>query len=107
VLLIGAAEYPLEEVDALWLEHVIRSASVDESGQSLDPWATAALQVADVIAEDIERGISEDPIELGRSNVDALLAYAFPSADNADVRAHIARSDGLAALYLALRRFHG
>jgi hypothetical protein len=106
VLLIGAAEYPLEEVDARWLEHVTRSASVDESGRSLDHRAAAALQVADVIAEDLERGISDEPIELGRANVDGLLAYAFPSTDSADVHAHIARSDGLAGLYLALRRFH-
>jgi hypothetical protein len=80
---------------------------VDESGRSLNHPAAAALQVADVIVEDFERGISEEPIELGRSNVDGLLAYAFPSTDNADVHAQMARSDGLAALYLALRRFHG
>jgi hypothetical protein len=107
VLLIGGAEYPLDEVDARWLEHVIRTTAVDETGRALDRTATAALQVADVIAQDLERSTFEEPIELGRSHIEGLLAYAFHDIDAADVFAHVAGSDAVAALYLALRRYRG
>jgi hypothetical protein len=107
VLLIGAAECPLEEADALWLETAIRRTSVDATGRPLDREAAAALRVADVIAEDLERGISYEPIELGRSHIHGLLAYAFHGMDAADVFAHVAGSDAIAALYLALRRYRG
>jgi hypothetical protein len=107
VLQVGDAEYPLGEADARWLEHAIRSASVDETGRALDRAATAALQVADALAEDLERGISEEPIELGRSHIDGLLAYGFHDMDADDVFAHVAGSGAVAALYLALRRYLG
>jgi hypothetical protein len=107
VLQIGAAEYQLEEADAWWLAHVIRTTAVDDTGQALDRTATAALQVASVIAEDLVRGVSEEPIELGRSHIEGLLAYAFHDIDAADVFAHVAGSDAVAALYLALRRYRG
>lgn len=42
VLLIGAAEYPLEEGHARWLEGLIRATSVDAAGQAWDLEASAA-----------------------------------------------------------------
>jgi hypothetical protein len=105
VLLIGAAEYALEEADARWLEKVIRANSVDVFGRAWDREARAALQIADVIAEDLEDGHSPEPIRLGRTSGLGLLVHSFYEGVVADVHAHVARSDGLAALYLALRRF--
>jgi hypothetical protein len=51
--LIGAAEYPLEEADARWLESIIRTSRVDAAGRPWDREAKAVLQVADVIDEDL------------------------------------------------------
>ena len=104
-LLLGATEYPLEVADARWLESTIRTACVDAAGRAWDREARAALQVADVIAEDVGRGHSSEPMELSYSAVLGLLYHALLDKDVADVRAHVARSDGVAALYLGLRRF--
>jgi hypothetical protein len=105
VLVNGAADYPLDEPDARWLETAIRG-SVEAAGRLPDRSAVAALQVADVIAEDLWQRISDEPIELGRSHVDGLLAYGFHDAE-ADVFAHVAGSPAIAALYLGLRRYRG
>lgn len=105
VLLIGAGEYPLEEADAGWLASVIRTTCVDTAGRAWDREARAALQVADVIAEGLQRGHSPEPIELGHTAALGFLFHAFLDKEVADVHAHVARSDGVAALYLALRRF--
>lgn len=104
VLLIGATEYPLEEGHARWLEGLIRATSVDAAGQAWDLEASAALHVADVIAEDLERRHSPEPVELGRTNALGLL-NAYHDGHIGDVHAHVARSQELAGLYLALRRF--
>jgi hypothetical protein len=50
VLLIGAGEYPLTEDEARWLESAIRTSGVDASGRAWDHEATAALQLAEVMA---------------------------------------------------------
>lgn len=63
------------------------------------------MQVADVIAEDLQRGHSPEPIELGHTAALGLLFHAFLDKNAGDVHAHVARSDDVAALYLALRRF--
>ena len=104
VLLIGAGEYPLAEDEARWLESVIRMTCLDASGRAWDREAAAALQLADVIAEDLARGFLPEPVELGRTSTLGLL-NVFHDKDAADVYAHVATSDTLAALYLALRRF--
>ena len=104
VLLIGAAEYSLEEASARWLEKVIRTTCVDAGGRAWDREAAAALHVADVIAEDLGRGYSPKPIELGRTSSVGLL-NVFHDKGVGDVETHVAGSDGVAALYLALRRF--
>jgi hypothetical protein len=75
-LLIGAVPYRLHENSARWLGEMIRQFCVDVAGP-LDLPARACLQLADVIAEDLERGSSPEPIELGRLHVDGLLAYVF------------------------------
>ena len=103
-LVIGDATYPLSESDASWLAHAVRKTAVDAAGRAWDAEARAALQVAEVIHEGVERRYSPEPIELGRSHVHGLLAYAFHDHGAVDVYAHIASSNGLAALYLGLRR---
>ena len=77
VLLIGAAPYRLDEDAARWLMETIRRSCTYNTGFARDVVARACLQLADVIAEDLDRGDSPEPIELGRSHVDGLLAHVF------------------------------
>jgi hypothetical protein len=104
VLTIGAFGYPLTEGEARWLESAIRLTCVDAAGQAWDREAGAALGLADALHEDLTRQFSPEPVELGRVGALGLL-NVFHDKDVADVQAHVARSDTLAALYLALRRF--
>lgn len=68
-----------------------------------DREARAALQVADVIREELGNGNCPEPIDLGRSAAVGLLHTFHECVD--DVQGHVAHSNGVAALYLALRRF--
>ena len=104
VLRIGASESPLEEVEALWLESTIRKTCFDAFGRPWDREAAAALHVADVLEEALARRSSPEPIEVGRPAALGLL-NVFHDKDADDVFAHVARSEGVAALYLTLRRF--
>jgi hypothetical protein len=76
VLLIGNAPYPLNERAARWLEDAIRERCVDELGQALDPPAGACLEHADVLREELERGVSH-PIELGRPHLTGLCVHVL------------------------------
>jgi hypothetical protein len=105
VLWIGARESSLEEAEALWLESTIRRTCFDASGRPWDREATAALDVADVLDRVLSRRASPEPIEVGRAAALGLLNVFQDNKDADDVFAHVARSDGVAALYLALRRF--
>ena len=73
--LIGAARYTFPGEDAHRLEGVIRQECADLHGQPLDENARACLQLADLLREDLQRGGSPEPIELGRSHVDGLCEY--------------------------------
>jgi hypothetical protein len=50
---------------------------VDDGGHPLDVVARACLQLADVIEEDVDRGSSPEPIELGRLQVGGLRSYVL------------------------------
>jgi hypothetical protein len=104
VFRIGARESRLDEAQALWLESTIRKTCFDASGRPWDREAAATLQVADVLEEAVARRSSPEPIEIGRPAALGLL-NVFHDKDADDVFAHVARSEGVAALYLALRRF--
>jgi len=80
-LLIGAAEYPLANVDAARLEHTIRRRCVDERHLPFDDDARACLQLADVLAEDLAAGASPEPIDLGMSHVEGLRKYLVERDD--------------------------
>jgi hypothetical protein len=105
VLLIGAAPYRLDERGARWLEETIRERFRVDDGRpvglsELDEAARACIRLADVLAEDLASGSSPEPIELGRWQVEGLLAYVL--------RDYLVQSDEeLAALYVALRRYRG
>jgi hypothetical protein len=101
---IGDADYPLDEPEARWLETLIRTVSVDSAGRAWDREASAALHIADLIDEILDRRATARPIEVGRTAALGLVANAFHDRDAADVYAHVAGSYGIAALYLALRR---
>jgi hypothetical protein len=93
VLLIGAAEYPLKEVDAARLERSIRRRCVGERQRALDDDARACLQLADVLAEDLATGTSPEPIELRTSHIDGLCEHVLDEdlAELADLRAALER----------------
>jgi hypothetical protein len=97
-LLIGAAPYQLNEDTARWLETMIRRLCVDDGGHALDIPARACLQLADMIAESVERGEPLEPIELGRLQAEGLLAYVLRDET---FQGHAE----LATLYWGLRRF--
>ena len=73
--MIGAAEYRIGENEARTLERTIRRTCIDASGRPLDSNARACLQLADVLAEDLEAGASPERIELGMSHVEGLCEY--------------------------------
>jgi hypothetical protein len=81
VLLIGAAEYPLTNVDAARLEHTIPRRCVDERHLPFDDDARACLQLADVLAEDLAVGASPEPIDLGMSHVEGLCERVLDDED--------------------------
>jgi hypothetical protein len=100
VFVIGAAEYRVPGDEAWRLEGVIRDKCVDLHGRPLDHNARACIQLADVIREDLERGESPEPIELGRSHVEGLCAYVTEDAEIASVAT-------LTDLCDALKRYRG
>ena len=75
VFLIGAAEFSVSGEDAHRFEGVIREKCADLHGHPHDENARACLQLADVIREDLERGASPEPIELGMSHVEGRCEY--------------------------------
>jgi hypothetical protein len=100
VLLVGAAKYPVTEVDARRLEQAIRHLCVDRQGRALDDNARACLQLADVLAEDLANGRSPEPIQIGRSHVEGLCEYVLEDEEIAGVTE-------LANLCDALKRYRG
>jgi hypothetical protein len=84
-LLIGAAEYPIAETEARRLESAIREECADLHGQPHDENARACLQLADVIREDLERGSSPEPVELGMSHVEGPCEYVIKEEGIPDV----------------------
>ena len=95
-LLVGAAGLSLDEEEAWWLVHRIRETCVDDSHRPLDAEALACLQLADVLADDLERGESPEPVELGRAHALGLTEHVLSQSA---VQEH-----GIAALYGALLR---
>ncbi len=98
-LLIGASPFALSEEDAWWLTHRIRETCVDVSRRPLDTDAMACLQLADVLADDLERGDSPEPIELGHSHARGLTEHVLGLG--------AAQEHELEAFYAALLRFRG
>jgi hypothetical protein len=100
VLLIGAAPYRLDRHGAEYLLKWIRQSCRDKSGQPLDEMAAACLLLGEVLEDDLARGESPEPVELGQSQVEGLLAYVL--------RDYLVQGDAeLTALYYALRRYRG
>jgi hypothetical protein len=60
---------------------MIRRSCVDERSCAPDDDARACLQLADVLAEDLEAGFSPEPIELGFSHVEGLREYVVEADD--------------------------
>ncbi len=99
VLLIGARPHCLTAEQARWLEDRIRSTCVDDMGRPPDSDALACLQLADVLAEDLDAGEHIEPIELGRSHAVGLTEYVL--------NVGAAAEHDMPAFYEALIRFRG
>ena len=102
-LLVGAAPYRLNAEDAAWLEALIRERCSDESGRalSIDETVWGCVLLANVLREDLARGSSPEPIELGRPHVEGLLTFVLREEDA------IERGGDVLALYEALLQFRG
>jgi hypothetical protein len=96
--LIGAAKYTLPGEDARRLEGVIREECADLHGRPHDENARACLELADLIREHLQRGSSQEPIELARSHVEGLCEYVVEHREIAGVPL-------LADLCVALKRY--
>lgn len=100
ILLIGAVPYRLDPDAVYKLERAIREGCADEEGVPLaiDEAVWACVQLANVLAEDRERGSSPEPIELGRTLVHGLCTYVLSD--------ELVHGDAqLSALYEALLRY--
>jgi hypothetical protein len=86
VLLVGARPYALPEQSALELRDRIREHAGDDRMLGY---------LADAITEDLERGESPEPIDLGHAQIDAL----------ADVLFGAGRDEALERLRQACQRF--
>jgi hypothetical protein len=95
-LLVGASPYAIDRTQAQWLARRIRATCLDSSHRPLDAQARACLQLADVLAEDLTRGSSPEPVELGLSHARGLTAHVLGSG--------AAQEHDLVELYEALLR---
>jgi hypothetical protein len=98
-VLVGAASFRLGEEEAWDLVHTIRDKCVDGDHRPLDSDALRTLQLADAIAEDLDRGDSPEPVEVGLPQARVLADYVLTPS--------VMRSDELRTLFDALVRFAG
>lgn len=76
-ILIGAGSFRLEEEEAWDLVHAIREKCVDGDHRPLDSDALRTLQLADILAEDLDRGASPEPVEIGLPQARVLADYVL------------------------------
>jgi hypothetical protein len=74
-VLVGAASFRLDEEEAWDLVHAIREKCVDSDHRPLDTDALRSPQLADVLTEDLDRGDSPEPIEVGLPQARVLADY--------------------------------
>jgi hypothetical protein len=77
--------------------HAIREKCVDSDHRPLDSDALRSLQLADVLAEDLVRGDSPEPVEVGLPQARVLADYVLTLS--------VMRSEQLRAFFDALVRF--
>jgi hypothetical protein len=97
VLLIGAAPFRLDEEAAWELVHAIREKCVDGDHRPLDSDALRALQLADMLAEDLDRAESPEPVEVGLPQARVLADYVLTPS--------VMRTEQLREFFDALVRF--
>jgi hypothetical protein len=78
-LLVGASPYAIDRTQAQWLVRRIRATCLDAGHRPRDAQAQACLQLADVLAEDLTRGMSPEPIELDHSHALGLTQHVLAS----------------------------
>ena len=96
-LLVGAASFRLDEEEAWDLVHAIREKCVDGDHRPLDNDAMRTLQLADVLAEDLDRGESPEPVELALPQARVLAGYVLTPS--------VKRTEQLRLFFDALVRF--
>jgi hypothetical protein len=62
---VGCRQFRLDEEEAWDLVHAIREKCVDTDRQPLDTDALRTLQLADVLADDLNRAQSPERVEVG------------------------------------------
>ncbi len=98
VLLIGAGEFPLDESAAAWLASSIRNTCAFRAAGEHDEASRGCLALCRVLDDDLANGDSPEPIELGRSQIDALAACLSGAPSDDPV---------LTRLQLAIHRYGG
>ena len=97
MLLIGAATFRVDEEGAWDLVHAIREKCVDADHRPLDSDALRTLQLADLLAEDLDRGESPEPVEVGLPEARVLANYVLTPS--------VMRTEQLRTFFDALVRF--
>jgi hypothetical protein len=96
-LLVGAASFRIDEEDAWDLVHAIREKCVDSDHRPLGNDALRSLQLADVLAEALDRGGSLEPVEVGLPQARVLADYVLTPS--------VMRTEELRLFFEALVRF--
>jgi hypothetical protein len=96
-LLVGTSSFRIEEEEAWDLVHAIRERCVDGDHRPLDSDALRCLQLADVLAEELDQGHSPEPVEVGLPQARVLTDYVLTTS--------VMRTDELRAFFDALVHF--
>ena len=96
-LLVGAASFRIDEEEAWDLVHAIREKCVDSDHRPVDNDALRSLQLADVLAENLDRGESPEPVEIGLPQARVLAGYVLTPS--------VMRTEQLRLFFVALVRF--
>jgi hypothetical protein len=96
-LLVGAASFRLEEEGVWDVVHAIREKCVDSDHRPLDNDALRSLQLADVLAEELDRGESPEPVDVGLPQARVLTGYVLTPS--------VMRTEQLRLFFDALVRF--
>jgi hypothetical protein len=96
-LFVGAASFRLGDDEAWALVHAIREKCVDTDHRPLDADSVRCLQLADMLAQDLDRGDAPAPVDVDLPQARVLTGYVLTPS--------VMETDQLRSLFDALVRF--